>query len=113
MRDLEWNSFDKYPHYVYATAFLVNGKLADYKIQNRERDWGDKTFRGSKWENEIWQHGFVDKDWKLTCEYKKILVTNDEEHNEAFETLEMWLDNEFKKYKNFNFNFTYKLEEGE
>lgn len=113
MKDLEWNSFNEYPHYVYATAFLVNGELADYKIQDRERRWGDRTFRGSTWENEAWQHGFIDKDWKLTCKYKKILVNNDEEHNEAFELLEMWLDNKFKKYKNFNFNFTYKLEEGE
>lgn len=30
MRNLEWNSFDKYPHYVYATAFLVNGKLTEH-----------------------------------------------------------------------------------
>ena len=66
-----------------------------------------------KIEIEVWQHGFIDKDWKLTCKYKKILVNNDEEHNEAFELLEMWLDNKFKKYKNFNFNFIYKLEEGE
>ena len=74
MRELEWNNFNEYPHYVYATAFLVNGELADYKIQNREREWGDRTFRGTKWENEVWQHGFIDKDWNLTCEYNKILV---------------------------------------
>ena len=36
MKELEWNSFDEYPHYVYATAFLVNGELADYRIKN---DW--------------------------------------------------------------------------
>ena len=61
MKDLEWNSFNEYPHYVSATAFLVNGKLADYKIQDREIRWGDRTFRGSTWENEVWQHGFIDK----------------------------------------------------
>lgn len=102
MRELEWNSFNKYPHYVYATAFLVNGELADYKIQDRERNWGDRTFRGSKWENEVWQHGFIDKDWDLTCEYKKILVNNDEEHNRAFEDLKDWLFIEFKIYKKAN-----------
>ena len=86
----------------FATAFLVNGELADHKIQERERIWGDRTFRGSTWENEVWQHGFIDKDWDLTCEYKKILVSNDEEHNRAFEKLEDWLFTNFKIYKKAN-----------
>ena len=102
MRELEWNSFDEYPHYVYSTAFLVNGELADYKIQNREKYWGDRTFRGTKWESEIWQHGFIDGDWDLTCEYNKILVNNDEEHNKAFEKLEDWLFDNFKIYEKAN-----------
>lgn len=37
-KELEYSDFNKYPHYVYATAFLVNGKLADYRIKNREVD---------------------------------------------------------------------------
>ena len=44
-RKLESNSFNTYPHYVFATAFLVNGELADYKISDRETDWGLRTFR--------------------------------------------------------------------
>ena len=83
-KELEYSDFNKYPHYVYATAFLVNGKLADYRIKNREVDWGSRTFRGSAWENEVWQHVFIDGDWNLTCEYKKILVNNQKEHNDAF-----------------------------
>lgn len=88
--------------------FLLIGELADFKIGSRETDWGRRTFRGSVWENEVWQHGFIDKDWKLTCEYKKILVNNNDEHNDAFELLEMWLDNKFKKHKNTNLNFVYE-----
>lgn len=60
--ELRYNNFDKYPHYVYVTAFLVNGKLADYRITSTEKDWGTRTFRGSHWENETWKHGFIDKD---------------------------------------------------
>lgn len=101
-KKLEYSDFNKYPHYVYATAFLVNGELADYRIKNIEVDWGSRTFRGSAWENEVWQHGFIDKDWDLTCEYKKILVYNDEEHNRAFEELKDWLFNNFKVYKKVN-----------
>lgn len=102
MENLEWNSFNEYPHYVYATAFLVNGKLADYKIGNMQKSWGLRTFRGSKWESEVWQHGFIDKDWKLTCKYNKILVNNDDEHNEAFDKLEDWLFTNFKMYEKVN-----------
>lgn len=101
-KELEYSDFKKYPHYVYATAFLVNGELADYRIKNREVDWGSRTFRGSVWENEVWQHGFIDEDWNLTCEYKKILVNNQEEHNNAFEKLEDWLFDNFKIYKKAN-----------
>ena len=33
-----YSNFNDYPHYVYATAFLVNGKLADYKIGDAEKE---------------------------------------------------------------------------
>lgn len=98
-RKLGYSDFNQYPHYVYATAFLVNKKLADYKIQNSESRWGLRTFRGRPWENEIWQHGFIDKDWDLTCEYNKILVNNKDEHEKAFETLENWLFDTFEIYE--------------
>ena len=100
--ELEHSDFNIYPHYVFATAFLVNGELADYKIGNRETEWGLRTFRGSPWENEVWQHGFIDGDWNLTCEYKKILVNNDKEHEEAFDKLRDWLFDSFKIYKKAN-----------
>ncbi len=91
-----YSNFNDYPHYVYATAFLVNGKLADYKIGNTEKEWALRTFRGSKWENEVWQHGFIDKDWQLTCAYHSEWVRNNEEHNNAFDKLENWLKETFK-----------------
>ncbi len=102
--DLEYSNFNIYPHYVFATAFLVNGKLADYKIGNYERCWGNRTFRGSQWENEVWEHGFIKKDWELTCEYTKILVNNDDEHNKAFDDLEDWLFDNFKVYEKVSLN---------
>lgn len=101
-KELEYSDFNTYPHYVFATAFLVNGELADYKIQNRERNWENRTFRGSDWENEVWEKGFITKELDLTCEYKKILVNNSEEHNEAFEKLEDWLFTNFKIYQKAN-----------
>ena len=101
-RKLEFNSFNKYPHYVFATAFLVNSELADYKISDRRAYWRLRTFRGSPWENEVWQHGFIDKDWDLTCEYNEILVHNQDEHNKAFDDLENWLFDTFKLYKKAN-----------
>ena len=85
--------------------FLLNGELADFKIGNRKSNWDRRTFRGSEWENEVAEHF---NDWNLTCEYKKILVNNTDEHNEAFELLEMWLDNSFKKYKKSGLVFLYE-----
>ena len=107
MKDLKYSNFNIYPHYVYATAYLVNGELADYKIGNCEKIWGIRTFRGSQWEKEVYQHGFIDKDWELTCEYEKIFVTNDEEHSRAFDFLCMWLDTSFKKYKKADLTIDY------
>lgn len=102
IKELEYSNFNTYPHYVFVTAFLVNGELADYRICDRQREWGTRTFRGSSWENEVWQHGFIDKDWNLTCEYNKILVHNDKEHKNAFAKLEEWLFDTFKIYKKAN-----------
>ena len=85
--------------------FQLIGKLADFKIGDHETDWDRRTFRGSKWENEVAEHF---NDWDLKCEYKKILVNNRDEHNDAFELLEMWLDNSFKKYKEVRLTFIYE-----
>lgn len=85
--------------------FLLIGELADFKVGNSETDWSRRTFRGSKWENEVAKHF---NDLNLTCEYKKILVNNRDEHNDAFELLEMWLDNSFKKYKEVGLVFVYE-----
>lgn len=96
IKENPYNNFNIYPHYVYATAFLINGELADFKISNKKSTWELRTFRGTEWENEI----FINKYWKLTCEYKKILVNNDEEHNKAFDDLKEWLINNFEKHYN-------------
>ena len=95
-KDLRRNSFNEYPHYIYTTAFLVNGVLADYKICDSETCWGLRTFRGSKWENEVSQHGFIDQDWELTCVYHSEWVQNRKEHNAAFDKSEKWLKETFK-----------------
>lgn len=87
---LEYSNFNAYPHYVYATAFLVDGKLADYSIGDIQKDWNGRTFRGSDWENKVFER-LCANDKGLTCEYNKILVSNDKEHSNAFELLEMWL----------------------
>lgn len=97
-RELQSDDFNKYPHYVFATAYLLDGKLVDYKIQNRERDWYDRTFRGDTWENEAWDLLNKNSD-RLSCQYSKIWVSNDDEHNEAFEHLERWLDDCFEKHE--------------
>lgn len=96
--DFNFSDFNKYPHIVYATAFLVDGKLADYKIGNWQRHWGNRTFRGLKWEGEI----IKDRNIKLTCEYNQVTVKNDNEHNIAFDILLDWLDETFEKYEPAN-----------
>ena len=48
---MEYSNFDEYPHKIFATAFLVNGELADYKICNHKRNWDERTFRGTSWES--------------------------------------------------------------
>lgn len=94
---LEYSDFNTYPHYVFATAFLVDGKLAYYKIGNRERCWGDRTFRGISWEREVWER-LDNGDKNITCKYHNIKVNNDEEHNAAFDELEDWLRDNFEPY---------------
>lgn len=101
-----YSNFNDYPHYVYVKAFLVNGKLADYKIGNSERGWENRTFRGSSWEKEVWQHGFLDRDWKLDCIYHSEWVRNNEEHNNAFDKLENWLKETFKNNMMEHIRFT-------
>lgn len=91
--NLEYNWFEEYPHYVYATAFLANNMLADYKIGNQEKSWHTRTFRGSFVDREILNNS---EKYVLTTKYKKILVNNDKEHNQAFEILEKWV-NTFEK----------------
>ena len=91
---LKSSDFSTYPHKVYATAFLVDGKLADYRIGCWQRHWGNRTFRGSSWENEI----IKNKKLELTCEYNEITVKDNDEHNNAFDILEKWLDESFSKY---------------
>lgn len=90
---LESSNFNEYPHYVYATAFLLDDKLMDYRIGDRERCWQDRTFRGLNWERYVWEN--FDK-LDLHCKYNKILVNNNKEHNEAFEALERWISSNFK-----------------
>lgn len=92
---LESNSFNEYPHYVYATAYMLDGKLMDFKIGNGQRNWHTRTFRGLQWERYVWDNF---ETLNLYCKYNKILVNNDDEHNKAFETLEKWL-NKFEKFK--------------
>ncbi len=83
------NSFNEYPYFVIATVYIANGIPLDYKIGERERDWHDKTFRGFYfWERYVWNN--FDK-LKLECKYKKIQVNNNEEHSQAFKTLENWV----------------------
>lgn len=79
------NNFNEYPHYVYATVFLANGIPLDYKIGDRKRTWHERTFRGFYfWESYVWNHfGTLN----LECKYIETLVSNDEEHNKAFEEL--------------------------
>lgn len=89
-----YNNFNEYPHYVYATAYLWDGKLMDYKIGNRERTWHDRTFRGLGWERYVWDNF---ESLNLYCEYNKILVFNDEEHNKAFDTLSEWLEKTYER----------------
>lgn len=96
MKNLERDSFETYPHYVYATVFLLDGKLMDYKIGNQEKCWETRTFRGQEWENYVFDNF---QKLNLYCEYKKILVNNADEHNEAFEILEKWIHKNYETYK--------------
>lgn len=101
MKNLEHSNFNKYPHIVFATAFLVDGKLCDYKIGNKEESWGTRTFRGSNWENKVFER-LRNNDAMLTCEYNALAVNDDKEHNKAFEDLEDWLFDKFQIYPEAN-----------
>lgn len=92
-RKLQSNSFNEYPHYVYATAFFLDDKLMDYSIGSYEKSWETRTFRGNfTWERYVWENF---DSLNLYCKYKKKLVNNSEEHNKAFDILEKWI----KKYR--------------
>lgn len=91
---LKSSNFNNYPHLVFGTAFLVDGKVADYEIGDSESCWGLRTFRGLTWEKDILERSNKNPDI-LTCEYKSILVHNLKEHNEAFGKLEDWLSDNF------------------
>ncbi len=103
--NLGHSNFDKYPHYVYCTAFLVDGKLADYNIGDSESCWGLRTFIGLTWEKDILEKSNNNPNI-LTCEYKSISVNNSSEHNKAFENLEKWLYNNFEVYPGIHIHFS-------
>lgn len=92
--ELKSDNFNSYPHRVFCTAFMVDGRVADYEIGDRETNWGLRTFIGLTWEREI----INNSEHNLYCEYNNVLVHDQNEHNKAFETLEKWIFNNFEKY---------------
>lgn len=93
MRDINpMNNFEIYPHIVYATAFLKNGKLVDYSIGSHIKDWGTRTFRGFPWERATMEE-------ESSCRYNQILVNNIDEHNESFDILDKWLVDNFEAHE--------------
>lgn len=101
MFDLKISDFNTYPHLVYATAFLVDGMLADYKIGDHTSCWSLRTFRGRNWENKVFER-LRTNDIGICCAYKSIEVNNKKEHNKAFDELEDWLFETFKVYPEVN-----------
>lgn len=99
--NLECDDFNLYPHYVYCTAFLVDEKVADYKICDHESCWGLRTFRGTSLDNKLAEL-MRNNSITTSCKYNKILVNNEYEHNLAFEKLEDWIFSNFEMYPEAN-----------
>lgn len=69
---------DTYPHRVYASVLLLDGKIYNYKIgQNHWEHPAEVKMRLSDF----------NKIDRMTVEYTYFEVNNDEEHNAAFEVL--------------------------
>lgn len=72
----EWSNFNEYPHKVFASVLLLDGKIYDWKIKNTH--WEDP--------NEITMRiSDFDKIPRMEVKWTSFTVNNDEEHNRAFE----------------------------
>jgi hypothetical protein len=76
---------DIYPHSIYASVLLLDGKIENWKIVNYPKT----------------EPGMFSGFWKMdrlndyTCEYKEFICNNSEEHNKAFTE---WAEEWFKQW---------------
>lgn|GEM_PF-2323813 len=75
MRLMAWH--DEYPHKVYASVLLLDGKIENWKIG------GSPKKHAGDWSN-FWK---LDRINDYTVQFTEFVVNNDKEHNEAFEKL--------------------------
>lgn len=80
---MSWAS--TFPHTVYASAFLADGKLYDYYIGEQQKEWITKTIRNDK-DAELWRTGSI-----LTVKYEDREVYDHSGHELAFTSLREWL----------------------
>ena len=77
---MDWTN--EYPHTIYQQVLLLDGKMIDWKIG------------GNRKTASTWTRRMCYKEGSVTVETKEIEVNNDQEHNEAFRSME-W----FKQFK--------------
>lgn len=83
------SNFNTYPHRVFASAILIHGKIANYKIANHR-------WTKDNWFNNNQPSIVINNMERVKIASKSFLVRTPEEHNRAFTVK---AKNFFKKYE--------------
>lgn len=82
---------ETFPHKIYVTAFLNNGKLFDYRIGEFPKHAMSMTIKNN-----------FDKFTGVKVVHKEFTVNSSQEHNDVFQLYALdWLDTSFEKDEGF------------
>jgi len=89
------SNFDRYPHRIFASALLIDGKLVNWKVSNKR--WTKSNIGCSN------QPGYVLKNWdKIKIRSKSFIVNSSEEHSKVFEKKSVKFYKQFKLHPKYN-----------
>ena len=89
------SDFNKYPHRVFASVVLVDGKIVNWKT-------GNTRWTKANYANFSQPYIVYDENVEITIRSKSFIVKNRKQHNHAFEVLASRFYSQFKLHEGYN-----------